>query len=317
MVRAACVIAVFLAAVCSASARSRHAEIPAMIRVGPGQFLAGSTASETDAVHYPAENAAREQPQRLVTVKQPFAIGRTEVTRGQFAAFVRATGWKADGPCSFLDDGPPNRWLTDTAHDWQRPGYVQTDIHPVVCVNIADASAYAAWLSKVTGRRFRLPSNTEWEFAARAGTTTPVYWGNASPQMACTYANVLDASAVRTHLQNTADPSVTFPCDDGYPNTAPVASFRPNAWGLYDMIGNVWELTLDCLNATQIGAPADTTPRTDGDCASHIDRGASWTNTRKYVRAAAQHPDLTGARTSVLGFRLVEDLLTIPRRHAR
>ena len=286
----------------------RSIPVPAMVRLAPGQFIAGSTAAETDRVHYPAVNAAREQPQRRVIIRCAFAIGRTEVTRGQFAAFVAATGWKPDGPCSFLINGPSSRWSADLAHDWQHPGFMQTDAHPVVCVNSADATAYAAWLSRQTRRHFRLPSNTEWEYAARAGTTTFVYWGGASPSAACLYANVLDTSSIRVHLQGVAEPDVTFPCDDGYPDTSPVASFRPNRWGLYDMVGNVWELTLDCLNATQVDAPTDASPRTSGDCASRIDRGASWTNTRKYVRAAAQHPDLVGARTSVLGFRLVEEL---------
>lgn len=302
------IFAMIAAILVSGNANLRHSTVPVMIRLAPGQFVAGSSAAETDAVHYPPVNAAREQPQRLVTVARPFAIGRTEVTRGQFAAFVAATGWKPDGPCSFLTNGPPNRWSADMAHDWQHPGFSQTDAHPVVCVNLADATAYAQWLSKTTGRHFRLPSNTEWEYAARAGTRTSVYWGDSPPASACLFANVLDASSIRDHLQGVADPAVTFPCDDGYPDTAPVASFRPNAWGLYDMIGNVWELTLDCLNATQTGAPLNVEARTSGDCASHIDRGASWTNTRKYVRAAAQHPDLKEARTSVLGFRLVEEL---------
>lgn len=292
--------------------RQPPADTPAMVRIAPGRFVAGSDRAETDAVHYPAINAAREQPARMVVVERAFAIGRTEVTRGQFARFAAATGWKPDGPCSFQVDGPPVHWAMDLAHDWQHPGFAQTDAHPVVCVNLADAEAYAVWLSKRTARHFRLPSGTEWEYAARAGTVTPVYWGGAVPTDACAYANVLDVSDIRAHLGGKADPALTFPCDDRYPETAPVASFKPNAWGLYDMIGNVWEMTLDCLNPAQTDAPRDTAPRLTGDCRSHIDRGASWDNTRKYVRAAAQHPDLVGARTAVLGFRLVEDLASSP-----
>jgi formylglycine-generating enzyme required for sulfatase activity len=281
---------------------------PTMIRLPLGSFIAGSDPAETDAAQYPTAYAAREQPARRVSVARPFAIGRTEVTRGDFARFVAATNWMPDGPCSFLADGRSHRWAADRAHDWRHPGFEQTDAHPVVCVSFADAQAYTAWLSSTTGRRFRLPSNTEWEYAARAGTTTAVYWGDRPPDKACDYANLLDASAARRHGGGVADPMTSFPCDDGYANTAPVASFRPNAWGLYDMIGNVWELTRDCLDANQVGAPRDTSARTAGDCGSRIDRGASWTNTRRYVRAAAQHPDLVTARTTVLGFRLVEDL---------
>lgn len=149
------------ACVATSAGKSRVAG-PAMVRIAPGNFMAGSDRAETDAAHYPAVNAAREQPRRLVTVARAYAIGRTEVTRLEFARFAAATGWKPDGPCSYLADGPSNRWDADVAHDWMRPGFVQTDAHPVVCVNLADARAYAIWLSGQTGRHFRLPSNTEW-----------------------------------------------------------------------------------------------------------------------------------------------------------
>jgi formylglycine-generating enzyme required for sulfatase activity len=124
----------------------------------------------------------------------------------------------------------------------------------------------------------------------------------------CEHANLSDISRAKAHNGGIADPATYFACDDGHVFTAPVGSFRVNPWGLHDMLGNVWEWTLDCLAQTQVGAPSDTSPRTDGDCASRINRGGSWTNSPKYVRAAAQHPDLADARTTVLGFRLVEDL---------
>lgn len=289
-------------------ATSRADSAPAMVRVAPGSFVAGSDRAETDAVHYPDAHAAREQPARRVTVAKAYAIGRTEVTRGQFARFVAATGWTPDGPCGFLADGPSNRWDADRGHDWRHPGFAQQDDHPVVCVNLADARAYAAWLSQETGRHFRLPSNSEWEYAARAGTASALWWGDRPADEVCAYASVAGAERARAHNGGTVDPTKFFPCDDGYVETAPVASFRANPWGLYDMIGNVWEWTEDCLNVDQKDAPTDTAPRATGDCASHIDRGASWTNSPKYVRAAAQHPDLVGARNSVLGFRLVEEL---------
>ena len=283
------------------------ASAPGMVRLAPGTYNAGSDPAETEAVHYPDINAAREQPAHIIIISRGFAIGRTEVTRGQFARFAAETSWKPDGPCSFLAEAAGSQWTSDTAHDWRHPGFAQTDKHPVVCVNLADANSYTAWLSSKTGRKFRLPSNAEWEYAARAGTTTPQWWdGLNNKSNPCAFANLADQSFVKAY--HIADAQLLFSCNDGYPATAPVASFLPNPWGLYDMIGNVWELTRDCLNDSQIGAPADASPRTTGDCRSHIDRGASWGNTRKYVRAAAQHPDLIEARTSVLGFRLVEDL---------
>ena len=292
----------------TADIRVDDREVPAMVRIEPGHFTAGSTYAETAAVHYPALNAAREQPARKVTIAHAFAIGRTEVTRGQFARFVRATHWKPDGPCSFLDDEFGAKWTADTVHDWLHPGYVQADNHPVVCVNLGDANAYAAWLGTMTGRNFRLPSNVEWEYAARAGTTTAHWWDNRKDASnPCTFANLSDISRARKNNRGNVEPSGYFACNDGYANTAPVASFVPNPWGLYDMLGNVWEWTADCFNADQIAAPNDARAR-GGDCTSHMDRGSSWGNSPKYARAAAQHPDLVGARTSVLGFRLVEDL---------
>lgn len=282
---------------------------PPMVRIGPGSFVAGSDKAETDAAHYPDINAAREQPARTVTITRPFAIGRTEVTRGEFARFVAATGWKPDGPCSFLADGHANSWQADTAHDWTRPGFAQTDAHPVVCVNLEDARAYARWLSARTGRRFRLPSNTEWEYAARAGTTGTLPWTNVAAENICAYASISGIERANAHNGGEVDRARFYPCDDGFVETAPVASFKPNPWGLYDVIGNVWEWTEDCLTPNQRGAPTDARPRAAGDCGSHMDRGASWTNSPKYLRVAAQHPDLVDARTTVLGFRLVEDLI--------
>ncbi len=136
-------------------------DVPAMVRIEPGTFTAGSPSGETQAAGHPPASAAREQPQRTVTIRQAFAIGRTEVTRGQFARFVAATGWRPDGPCSWLSDGPANSWETDSAHDWRNPGFMQGDDHPVVCVNLADAQAYARWLSAMTRRTFRLPAGDE------------------------------------------------------------------------------------------------------------------------------------------------------------
>jgi formylglycine-generating enzyme required for sulfatase activity len=281
-----------------------------MIRVPAGTFIAGSGKEETDAAGFPAELAAREQPARRIRVEKSFRIARHEVTRGEFARFARETDRSMAGPCSYLADGPANRWESDLAHDWVNPGFDQTDAHPVVCVTIADAKDYAAWLSRKSGRRFRLPSSAEWEYAARAGTTGPYWWGGSAEAL-CRYANVADASRARAHNRGVIDRAKFVPCDDGHVFTAPVGSFRANPWGLHDVIGNVWEWTLDCAEQRQAGAPADASLRLGGDCTSRINRGASWTNSPKYVRIAVQHPDLADARTTVLGFRLIEEL---PRR---
>ncbi|HEX8484499.1 formylglycine-generating enzyme family protein [Sphingomonas sp.] len=231
----------------------------------------------------------------MVRVGERLAMAGTEVTRGDFARFAAATGRMPDGPCGFLADGPSNRWVADLDHSWQSPGFAQTDRHPVVCVDFADANAYAVWLNKRTGRRFRLPTATEWERAARAGTKGERWWGADLP---CAYANVADRARARLDLAGVIDPATVFDCEDGHARTAPVGSYGANPWGLHDMLGNVWEWTLDCAEP---GVAMDA-------CASPIDRGGSWTNSPKYLSAAVRHPDLRGARTTVLGFRLVEDL---------
>lgn len=138
----------------------------------------------------------------MVRVGERLAMAGTEVTRGDFARFAAATGRMPDGPCGFLADGPSNRWVADLDHSWQSPGFAQTDRHPVVCVDFADANAYAAWLNKRTGRRFRLPTATEWERAARAGTKGERWWGADLP---CAYANVADGARARLDLAGVID----------------------------------------------------------------------------------------------------------------
>jgi formylglycine-generating enzyme required for sulfatase activity len=267
--------------------------VPEMVRVPAGTFVAGSTPAETQAAGYPAEAAAREQPQRSVVIPRTLAFARTEVTRAAFARFAAATGWRSDGPCGWLADARANRWVIQGSRDWRDPGYPQTGRHPVVCVSFADAQAYARWLSRETGRRFRLPTGDEWEYAARAGTRTRYPWGDDAAPAICRHGNVADRARARANGADGSDVRAYMPCDDGFAATAPAGSLAPNPWGLHDMIGNVWEWTTDCLDAS---------------CISRVDRGASWTNSPKYVRIAARHPDLAAGRTSVLGFRVVEDL---------
>ena len=278
-----------------------------MVVIPAGSYLAGSTSAETDREQVSKELASREQPQRKITVARKFAIGKFEVTRGQYAKFVAETKWKTDGPCAVLEDGPNNRWAARDDRGWDSPGFEQTDDHPVVCVNLKDVHAYTGWLSKKTGHRYRLPSGAEWEYAARGGTTTARPWGDRLDG-ACGYANGSDMSRAMAHNHGDADPERFFQCDDGYVYTAPVGRFKPNAFGLHDTLGNVLEWTGDCVTPDQTGAPADTRARRTGDCNSQIDRGGAWNNSPKYVRIAMQHADFVNARNAVLGFRLVREI---------
>ena len=280
---------------------------PALNRIPAGQFLAGSTAEETLREHVDAELAAREQPQILVMVSRPFAMSIYPVTRQQYAGFVGETHWRGNGACATLLDGPSNRWGPEVRLNWRHPGFTQTDRDPVVCVNLQDATQYATWLTHKTGRRYRLPTGAEWEYAARAGATTARTWGDGR-EAACLYANVSDISRAKADNHGVVNPEHFFSCNDRFVRTSPVGSFRPNAFGLYDMLGNVWEWTADCLDADQRDAPSDTTARTSGNCESHVDRGGAWTNSPKYVRFGVHHPDLVTTRDTVLGFRVVREI---------
>ena len=173
----------------------------------------------------------------------------------------------------------------------------------MVCLNWADAQAYVQWLGAETGGRYRLPSEAEWEYAARGGTTTSRYWGNGS-SLQCGYANGGDASAKRVY------PAWTVAsCDDGVIHTASVGSYDANAFGLFDMLGNVAEWTADCWHRTYAGAPSAGSAWTrGGNCSRRVLRGGSWDSFPRLVRSATRDWNATGARGGSTGFRVSRTL---------
>ena len=190
----------------------------------------------------------RSLPRRRVTIANPFAVGKYEVTRREFGAFMRATGRSMYGGCAYWDIGE-RKAKRDDARSWRSPGFEQTDLDPVVCVNWDDAKAYVNWLSEKTGKGYRLPSEAEWEYAARGGIRTSRYWGDdVSAQ--CAHANGADGT-LKAHYSNWR--WVVASCRDGFVHTAPVGSFRANGFGLHDMHGNVWEWVVDCWNVNYKG----------------------------------------------------------------
>jgi formylglycine-generating enzyme len=274
-------------------------DCPQMVVIPGGSFLMGSP--EGEAARDPGEG-----PQRAVSVAS-FALGRTHVTRGEFAVFVRETGHDPQGCAAWSG----SRWVLDPVRNWRHPGFAQADDHPVVCVNWDDARRYAQWLSDRTGYRYFFPSEAQWEYAARAGSGTARYWGD-DPAQACDFANVDDQPAgdpLRAHpsLAGVVDPGA-YPCRDGYAYTSPVARFRPNGFGLYDMLGNAWQWTRDCWNRNYRGAPPDEQAWTGGDCARRVFRGGAWSLRARFVRAAIRQRGDTGTRHDNLGFRLVRPL---------
>ncbi len=172
----------------------------------------------------------------------------------------------------------------------------------MTCVSWQDATAYADWLSTRSGHRYRLPSASEWEYAARAGVASGTPWGRAARD-ACRVTNVADASAEQHYPGWT-----TFGCTDGFINTAPVGSFQANAYGLQDLFGNVFEWTQDCWHPDYVGAPDDGSARLDPPCTEHELRGGSWFSSPKYVRAAYRDHFAATYRTNTVGIRLAREL---------
>jgi formylglycine-generating enzyme required for sulfatase activity len=279
-------------------------ECPRMVVVPAGDFTMGSPASE-------AGRAFDEGPQRLVTIAQPFALGRNEVTVAEFRRFADETGYKTEAEREGRAQGCSGFIYADPVGgnpaplgvtSWRSPGLAQADSHPVLCVSWNDARAYAQWLSKKTAKRYRLPSEAEWEYAARAGASAARHWGE-DPVQACRYANVADQSRFQTWGFGQK-----HECTDGHYFTAPAGGYLPNRFGLHDMLGNVWEWTEDCWNASYAGAPSDGSAWLAGDCAQRVCRGGSWSTVPRFARSATRNKNTADHRDNLTGFRLARTL---------
>jgi formylglycine-generating enzyme required for sulfatase activity len=273
-------------------------DCPQMLSIPGGSFTMGAARGEEEREKLADEFRERSQPLRRVDVKR-FAIGKFEVTRGEYRVFADATGRKADGCFVWVAD-----FELEPARSWRDPGFAQDDRHPVTCVSWNDATAYAVWLSQKTGRNYRLPSEAEWEYAARAGTTTSRYWGD-DPDLACEFANGGDrTSAAQIDFAKNWGAAA---CSDGHAYTAPVGAYHANAFGLHDMLGNVEEWTQDCWNADYKGAEANSNARTSGDCSQRAVRGGSWIDAPLGLRAAYRVGSPTVIRVYRRGFRVARD----------
>ena len=244
---------------------------PEMVVIPAGKFQMGAPEHESRqerARHADPIILARESPQHTVLIRHAFALGKYDVTREEFSDFIRETGYQTAKTCISANQTASEE---SPGFSWRKPGFVQTNRDPVVCVSWNDAQAYVNWLSRKTSHTYRLPTEAEWEYAARAGTTTNQYWGN-DQAAACRYANIFDLEAARDMKFYFG----VFHCRDGYIHTSPVGSLLPNRFGLYDMLGNVQQWTEDCFNDSYNGAPTDGSPWISGDCSKHIVRGLSF-----------------------------------------
>jgi formylglycine-generating enzyme required for sulfatase activity len=269
---------------------------PEMVAIPTGRFTMGSPQDET---------SPKSEDQVSVTIAKPFAVGRFAVTRGEFAAFVTATGHKTDGGCPVYAEvvgissvGVVSRHVRDRNvpggeleqqpdRDWRTPGFSQSDRHPAACVNWKDAKAYVTWLSTHTGRTYRLLSEAEREYVTRASTTTPFWWG----------------STVSTGQANYNAGGY-----DWRKETVAVDSFAANPWGLYNVHGNVWEWTEDCWNDKNAGNPGNGSARTSGDCGSRVLRGGSWNSIPSALRSANRVGVPPSYRSGSYGFRVARTL---------
>lgn len=259
-------------------------DCPEIVVIPAGSFTMGSPLEE--------ERASEREDQVQVNIAKPFAVGRFAVTLGEFAAFAAATGHETNDGCYGIKESQWKKREADS--NWRSPGFTQNDRHPVVCITWNDAKAYVAWISATTGKRYRLLSEAEREYVARAGTTTPFWWGTTiSTGQANYYGNVTYAGGSKGEWRKA---------------TVPVDSFAANPWGLYNVHGNVWEWVEDCWNEKNVGNPGDGTGRTTGDCSLRVLRGASWNNFPHTLRSARREKDPPGNRDSAFGFRVARTL---------
>ncbi len=279
-----------LAAVLAAAGAGR-AVVAASFRDGPDYPVMTTIPDGRMAIGSPEDEAGRnanEGPRHEVAIARPFALARFDVTRAQFAKFAEAAGYDThDAKCD---------WRAPTSHG--QPLNQGPD-EPVVCVNWTDAQAYVAWLRRVTGKPYRLPSEAEWEYAARAGSTAARPWGPTVTRDKASYG---------------ADPCCgpTTEGADKWLYTSPVGAFPPNAFGLSDMIGNVWQWVEDCGSKDYRGAPADGSARTSGECRIRVARGGAWFQGPESARSAARAEDPADFRIADIGFRVALSLAGRP-----
>ncbi|MEZ5895539.1 MAG: formylglycine-generating enzyme family protein [Parvularculaceae bacterium] len=265
---------------------------PQMTVIPAGMFNMGAEGGE---------EGRPEGPVRSVSVPA-FALGVYEVTYAEFSRFSAETGYEPAGDCRVW---PNERMATEANFDWRDPGYPHASEgrEPVACLNWTDATAYVSWLSEKTGNAYRLPTEAEWEYAARAGSTTDFYWGD-DPEAGCEYANMNDASGAQNNF-----PWANGDCDDGYPQASPVGAFKPNAFGLYDIIGNVWEWTKDCYVLYYEGAPVDgSAHEVSGECERRSVRGGSWITRPDRNRVSFRGRDPEDTVYFMFGLRVARDL---------
>lgn len=283
-----------------------------LVYIEPGEFLMGSISRQEITSKYGGGQGdyAHEEPLHLVQITEGFWMGRTEVTRGQFRRFVEDSGYKTTAEQRGTGGGmTKDGWRWVKGLNWQSAGIEQTDDHPVVQVSWFDATEFCKWLSEKEKRRYVLPTEAQWEYACRAGGETAFCWGDELAG-GSEYANMADESTQRwinSYKEMKIDIS---PWDDGCGATAPVASFKPNAWGLYDMHGNACEWCSDLYDHDYYRNSAGYDPKGPIEGLHRVLRGGSWVRHPRLCRSASRHSIAPTFRSVGRGFRVV--LLELP-----
>lgn len=326
--------AIFLLALCAAAPlyASDTAPVPTVLEnslgmkfvlVPAGEFMMGSDESLSAlAQAYPQYEARRlaeledEAPIHKVRITKAFYLGQYEVTVGQFRKFIEASGYQpesiADGTGGYgynrtYDPAQSQRGDAfegrDPKYSWRNPGFVQTDEHPVVNVTWNDAVAMAQWLSQREGKKYRLPTEAEWEYACRAGSRTRYHSGD-DPQSLLQVANTFDLAAQSNWPQWKAFALNGW---DGFAFTAPVGRFEPNAWGLYDMHGNAWEWTADFYDDQYYAHSPVNDPLGPATGNLRVRRGGSWHTWALYLRSSYRNVNTPSTRYTLVGMRLLRE----------
>ena len=261
---------------------------PRMVIVPAGEASLGSSAGT-------AGRRASDTPRHRVRIAYAFAVGMFPVTFAEYSLYTAETGRVTKGGCAL-----PGAKASST-RDWRNPGFAQTFRSPAVCIGVSDAQGYADWISQKTGQHYRLLSEAEYEYATRSGTSTAFWWGD-DRAAGCALTNVTDSGPAGSH--SLKQPQI---CHGGTRFTAELGSTKPNAFGLYDMAGNVASWTADCRGSPSPGPAGSGLPDRDANlCRHRVIKGASWATSDPRSAARQFAPD--GATSADLGFRLARDL---------
>ena len=262
-------------------------DCPEMVTIPEGRFMMGSSTS----------GPKDEAPVHDVSVKK-FALGKYEVTKQQFANFVNETGYDAGNSCHIHSAG---KFGQKSGYNWNNPSFNQGMDHPVTCVNFRDSQAYVNWLNQKTGGHYRLPTEAEWEYAARAGVKEETYWGT-NEMSACGYANVADQAEKQLYPN-----ARLFNCRDDFVYTASIGHFSSNSFGLFDMLGNVYEWTCSAYTENGYNGNEQVCPM-NSDASVRVLRGGYWNTKPEYTRFSDRSGYAVSDRTYYIGFRVAQDI---------